>query len=139
MPGYVTSDGLLNDLDHLGVVGNVDLAFSFSAGVHEACQLELCQVVADGGDRLVEFLGQRADVALTVREQVYDVQSRRRRQHAEHPRDVLEQIGGQRSCGVGLVCDGHDSPVGSDVGMLTYSKTLAQAFDCCPLLGCTQE
>jgi hypothetical protein len=125
----------LNDLDHLGVVGNVDLVFSFSAGVHQARQLELCQVVADGGDRLVEFLGERADVALTVREQIYDVQSRRRRQHAEHACDVLEQISGQRRRGVGLVYDGHDSPVSSDVGILTYSKTLAQAFDCWRLLG----
>jgi hypothetical protein len=58
----VVADGELDDVDDLGVVGQVDLSFSFAAGAYQAGEFEFAQVLADRGHGLSGFGGEGADV-----------------------------------------------------------------------------
>lgn len=91
----VVAHGQLDDVDDVLIVNEVDLAFALAAGAHEASELELAEVVADGGDALPDLLGQGADVAFALGEEPHEVQPHGGGEQPKGGRGVLQQLGRQ--------------------------------------------
>jgi hypothetical protein len=66
-----------NDRNDIWVGDDVDHPLALPVGAHDAGQLELAQVMADGGEALARGGGQGPDVAVAVGELPQDVQSYR--------------------------------------------------------------
>lgn len=86
-------DGKLEDIDDVAVGGDVHLALSLAACVHDAGQFELAEVVAHGCYAVAGRRRQRAHVKVAAGQQPQDLQPDGGRQKAEHRGGVLQLTG----------------------------------------------
>src|ERR1700759_2240668 len=89
-------DAGLQQFDDVRVVDDVDATLAVALIAAQAGELELDEVVADGGQALAGLLGERADVASLLGEQPQQMHPDWGREHGERRGHVLQYLSVQR-------------------------------------------